>query len=86
MHWVRFFLGTPRRALVSFLSIAMMALLEHFAPGAIAGAFSSLGSSLLGAVIELLNRFLGPVAAAFLPLIIFGIGVGILRSAWGGKR
>lgn len=84
MRWFRFFFGTPARALATLIALVTMAALEHFAPGTIAAALIAVGTQVLTAVIALVERFLGPLAYAFLPLIIAGIGFRIMMRGFGG--
>ena len=83
MRWIRFFLGTPRRALASFAVVAALVALEHLAPGMIGRGLVAVGAQIFAAVIELVNRFLWPVVQVFLPLIMVGIG---FRIMWRGFR
>jgi hypothetical protein len=46
VEWLKYFFGTPRRALATFLSLVALGLVHHCAPGAI-------GRLLAGAIAEL---------------------------------
>ena len=35
MEWIRFFFGTPQRALATFASLVAVGLMHHCAPGAV---------------------------------------------------
>lgn len=86
MRWIRFFLGTPRRALASLVALAAMVALEYFAPGTIGRGLAAVGTQILAALLELVNRFFGPVAWAVLPLVIVGIGFRIMARGFGRRR
>jgi hypothetical protein len=86
MRYFRFFLGTPRRALASLIAIALLVLVEQFAPGTIASGLVAVGTSVLLAILTLLERFLAPLAIALLPLIIAGVGFRIMLKGFGGGR
>ena len=77
--WFRFFLGTPRRFLLTFLGLATIYGL--FRPELVASAVGNL----LAALINVLTPFVQPVLA--LGVAFIGLGI-ILRLVWrkGGKK
>jgi len=45
-RWLRFFLGSPRRALVTFTVVIILGAIQHFAPGAIQNVATNLVAEL----------------------------------------
>jgi len=86
--WFRFLFGTPARALSSLLALCVVVAVEQFAPGTIAHSLSVVGTAVLTTLIELGERFLGPLAWGFiLPLIIVAYGFRLMvRGVGGGRR
>lgn len=82
-NWIRFFFSTPRRFVATLVAMIILLGIEHFFPGAVGRTFILLGDDVLGAIVRLLKRFLGPIAISLLPLIIAGVGIRIIIKGFG---
>jgi hypothetical protein len=70
MNWVRFFVGTPARLLMTLMGFAALAAVSALRPGLIESSLNQLA------------RELSPLFQMALMLIIIGIGVRIMTSGF----
>lgn len=82
--FIRFFLGTPRRFLVTLVGVVIVAGIEHFYPGAVGAAVYQAGFGILSAVLSLVQQFAAPL---IIPLGALAIALhGIRMILFGGRR